>query len=151
MTERAFPLPLDLTEEDLPKVQISYGLYSSKTGAGVEEVSLLGTGKVVLRRTDSYNAEPEVREGKLDLEVLLRLLELFEDQRFLGLEETSYSDHPGLRRIVTLTSPAVSKRVAVDNVGNAQFERVVSALLFAASLGEPQVLGRRFFKLMGPV
>jgi len=151
MTQRPFPLPLDLTEEDLLKVEVMYGLYSSKTGAGVEEVYLFGSGKVVLKRTASYDAVPEIIETPLDVDVLLRLLELFEDQRFFGLEDTYYAEHPGLRRIVSVVAPTQSKKVAVDNVGNAQFERAVSALLFAASLVEPRVTGRRFFALMGPM
>ncbi|MCA9685830.1 MAG: hypothetical protein KC457_26880, partial [Myxococcales bacterium] len=130
--------------------EVMYGLYSSKTGAGVEEIYLRGTGKVVLKRTASYDATPELIEKPLDVSVLLRLLELFEDQRFFGLEDTYYADRPGLRRIVSISAPTKSKKVAFDNVGNAQFERVVSALLFAASLSEPRVSGRRFFQLMGP-
>jgi hypothetical protein len=151
LNQHAFPPPLGLTEEDLAKVEIMYGLYSSKTGAGVEEVYLLGAGKVVLRRTASYNSTPETHASPLAVDVLLRLIELFEDQRFFGLEAEYFSDHPGLRRIVSFSSPKVNKRVAVDNDGGIQFERVVSALLFAASLGEPRVQGRRFFQLMGPI
>ncbi len=151
MTERVFPLPLDLTEEDLPKIEIKYGLYSSKSGAGVEEVFLLGTGKVVLRRTASYNSPPVIVEGAISVEVIVRLIELFEDQRFFGLDEEHFADHPGLRRIVSVTTPTLSKRVAIDDEGGVQFERCVSALLFAASFGEPRVLERRFFQVMGPI
>jgi len=151
MSERPFPLPLGLAEEDLPEVEITYGVYSSKTGAGMEELILRGDGKVVLRRTASRDAEPEIHEGTLDPEVLVRLLELFEDQRFFGLDEEQFADQPGLRRIVTVTTPKVSKQVAVDNEGGIQFERVVSAFLFAASLGEPRVPARRFFQVMGPI
>jgi len=151
MSEREFPLPLGLAEEDLPKVEVKYGVYSSKTGAGVEELFLRGEGKVVLKRTASREADPELQEGKLDVNVLVRLLEILEDQRFFGLDEEQFADHPGLRRIVKVSTPKEEKQVAVDNEGGAQFERSVSAILFAASLGEPRVLERRFFQTMGPL
>jgi hypothetical protein len=149
--EPSLALPFSLAPDDLPHVEVMYGLYSSKSGAGVEEVFLHGAGRVVLRRTAAYNAPPEIREGALPVSTVVRLLEIMADQRFDGLDDAYPSDHPGLRRIVRLRSPKVSKQVAVDNEGNAQFERVVSALLFAASLAEPEVLQRRFFTLMGPI
>jgi hypothetical protein len=142
---------MGLAEEDLQEVEVKYGVYSSKTGAGVEELFLRGDGKVVLRRTESRTAEAQIEEGTLDLNVLIRLLELLEDQRFFGLDEEQFADHPGLRRIVTVSTPKAEKQVAVDNEGGAQFERSVSAILFAASLGEPRVLERRFFQTMGPI
>lgn len=149
--DRDLPLPFSLAPEALPEAEVMYGLYSSKSGAGVEELYLHGNGRVVLRRTAAYNAPAEVLESELPVPVFVRLLELMEDQRFVGLEDAYPSDHPGLRRIVRFTAPGAGKTVAVDNEGVARFERVVSGILFAASLAEPAVLQRRFFKLMGPI
>jgi hypothetical protein len=150
-TPRAFPLPFELTADDLPSVHLMYGIYSSKTGAGEEEVHLRGDGQVVLRRTASYTAPEQRLEGSLAVETFVRLLELLEDQRFAGLDDEYPSDRPGVRRVLELGSAGMSKRVAVDNDGPAAFERAVSALLFAASLARPEVLERRFFRTIGPL
>jgi hypothetical protein len=145
------PLPFSLAAGDLPEVTLSYGLYSSKTGAGVEELELSGQGRVQLKRTASYDSPPETRSGALPVPIFVRLLELIEDQRFEGLDDAYPALRPDLRRIVRLKLPQHMKQVTVDGEGNARFERVVSALLFAASLAEPAVLQRRFFSLMGPI
>jgi len=149
--DRDLALPFSLLKDDLPEVSLMYGLYSSKVGAGIEEVHIHGTGRVVLQRTAAYNAPPELREGSLPVSTVVRLLELIEDQRFEALDDAYLAKEPGLRRIVRLQRPRGGKQVAVDGEGDARFERVVSALLFAASLAEPAVLQRRFFSLMGPI
>jgi hypothetical protein len=153
MTEETEPSPppLGVTERDLPGVAVRYSLYSSKSGAGVEELYLRGDGRVTLRRTAAHDADPEIREGVLPPGVFLRLLEIADDQRFEALEDEYPSKEPGLRRVLGIRLPDREKQVIVDNVGNAQFERIVSAVLFAASLAEPMVLQRRFFHLMGPM
>lgn len=112
---------------------------------------MYGDGRVVLRRTASYDAEPETREGSLPAGVFARLLEIVADQRFEGLDDEYPSREPGLRRVLGMRHPGGEKQVIVDNEGPVAFERIVSALLFAASLATPAVLQRRFFQLMGPL
>lgn len=140
-------LPLSLKPEDLAKLELSYGFYASKTGAGVQEVHLSGDGRVRLKLTRAYNLEPEHREGKLEPEVLLRLLELMETQGLMALDDEYPSEGPPQgRRILTLTSPGVSKRVIVDEPDTPRaFERIAGALLLAAGLATPDALLHRFF------
>lgn len=141
-------LPLSLTREDLPKLELSYGFYSAKTGAGVQEVHLFGDGRVRLKRTGSYNAEPQYRDGKLAPQVLLRLLELMDAQGLMGLEDEYISEEgpPLGRRILTLRSPKVNKRVIADlQVVPPELERLGGALMLAAGLATPEALGNRFF------
>ncbi|WNG37359.1 hypothetical protein F0U60_29450 [Archangium minus] len=140
-------LPLSLQREDLKKLEISYGFYSSKMGAGVQEIHLFGDGRVRLKRTRSYEAEPEYREGSLEPQALLRLLELMDYQGLMGLEDEYPSEEdPTVRRILTLSSPRVSKRVIVNEPVVPEFERITGALLLTASLATPEALMNRFFK-----
>ncbi len=147
-TAPSIPLPFSLAAEDLPAVEIQYGVYSSKTGAGAEELHLKG-GRIVLRRTSRHGAPPEILEGSLPPAALVPLLRVMADQRFQNLPEEPGASRPSVRRIVTLTTPRLSKRVAIDGEGDPQFERVVGALLAVASQGRPEVLGRTFFQLIG--
>lgn len=141
-------LPLSLKREDLAKLELSYGFYSAKTGAGEQEVFLHGDGRVRLKLTRAHDAEPEYRDGKLEPEVLLRLLELLESQGLMTLED-EYPDEEGPprgRRILTLTTPGTSKRVIVNEPDTPrEFERMAGALLLAAGLATPDALLHRFF------
>jgi hypothetical protein len=143
--------PFGVTAAELPAVAVRYSLFSSKSGAGVEEVYLYGDGSVTLRRTASYDAEPEVLRGAMPAVIFLRMLEIADDQRFEALDDEYPSKEPGLRRVLGMRLPGREKQVIVDNVGNAQFERIVSAVVFAASLAHPSVSQRRFFQLLGPI
>jgi hypothetical protein len=147
--EQPAPLPFSLDEGAVGSVEVTYGIYSSKTGAGIEEVQLRAA-RVVLRRTASNQAPVQSLEGALPAGALVRLLQVMEDQRFAGIADQP-STHPSVRRIVKLTSPKLSKQVLVDGEGDGRFERVVGALLLTASLARPEVLGRRFFHLVGPL
>ncbi len=142
------PLPFSLTPEDLANVEIHYGVYSSKVGAGVEEVLLRG-GRVLLRRTSAHDAPPSVREGPLPPAALVPLLRVMAAQRFLDLPAESRASVPTVRRIIKLVAPRLSKQVAIDGEGDPRFERVVGALLATASQGRADVLDGTFFKLIG--
>jgi len=142
-------LPYGLTATDLHRVTLSYGIYSSKTGGGREELFFRGDGQVTLSRTRSYNAEPETLEGWLPADTVWRLLELCEAQRLTGLDETYRSDPMAGTRVLTLTLPEGSHRVAVADLVCLPFERIVGAVVFAASLANPAVLQRRFYQYIG--
>jgi hypothetical protein len=148
---RPYSLPFSLTNETLMDLELMYGLYSSKTGAGVEELYVHGSGRVVLRRTAARDAPAEIVEGTMPVFVLPHLLYLMDDQRFLGMDDAEPPNAPGLRRILRMRWLGQSKMVAADDYGSVQFERIVSALELAASLAVPEVQGRRFFTLMGPI
>ncbi|MEA2697474.1 MAG: hypothetical protein QOI66_1745 [Myxococcales bacterium] len=143
--------PFGITAAELPSVAVRYSLYSSKSGAGVEEIYLYGDGRVTLRRTAAFNAEPEERQGIMPAGIFERLLEIADDQRFEALDEETLAKEPGLRRVLAVRFPGREIQVIVDNIGNAQFERIVSAVIFAASLATPAVLQGRFFHLLGPI
>jgi hypothetical protein len=148
---RSYPLPFSLTNETLADLELMYGLYSSKTGAGVEELYVHGSGRVVLRRTMTRDSPAEMVEGTMPARVLPNLLQLLDDQRFLGLDDAEPPREPGLRRLLRMRWLDQTKEVAIDDYGSVQFERIVSAIEFAASLAIPEVQGRRFFTLMGPI
>ncbi len=140
-------LPLSLTREDLSKLELSYGFYSAKTGAGVQEIHISGDGSVRLRRTRAYDAPPELREGKLEPEALLRLLQTVEHLGLMTLEDEYPTDErPIARRILKLTSPKVNKQILADEpMAPPEFERLSGALLLAAAQATPEALGHRFF------
>lgn len=142
-------LPYGLTAADLHQVTLSYGIYSAKTGGGREEIFFRGDGRVTLVRTQRYDAEPESLEGWLAAEVVWRLFELCEAQRFTGLDEEYRSDPMAGARIMTLGLPDGAHRVVVADLVCLPFERIVGALVLAASLANPAVLQRRFFQYIG--
>ena len=140
-------LPLSLTREELAKLELSFGFYSAKMGAGVQEIHILGNGSVRLKRTRSHDADPEVREGTLEPEALLRLLQTVEHLGLMTLEDEYPTDErPIARRILRLTSPKVNKQVLADEpMAPPEFERLAGALLLAAAQATPEALGNRFF------
>ncbi len=139
-------LPMSLSSEDLPKTEIVYAFYSAKTGAGVQEIHVHGTGEVVLRKTRSRTAEPETREGRIAPEAVVRLLELMEDQGFRGLEDLYPAEgHPHARRMVSIAGPSLAKKVAADEPVCPEFERITGAISLAAGIAVPEALGHRFF------
>ena len=46
MSPQQEPLPFNLTSSDLKNVEILYAFYSAKTGAGKQEITITGTGKI---------------------------------------------------------------------------------------------------------
>src|SRR5438105_79590 len=80
MSTQKMELPFGLTETDLPSVEIMYGFYSAKTGAGKQEITISGSGKVKLFLTKTRTDAPTVREEKIDLLIVVRLLDLMAEQ-----------------------------------------------------------------------
>jgi hypothetical protein len=67
------PLPLGITEEmPLNKVELVYGFYSSKTGAGRQELVLFADGTVRLFFSRTYNdSNPKIMEAKCGSDQIL--------------------------------------------------------------------------------
>lgn len=141
-----YDLPMSLTKEDLPKVEIFYGFYSTKTGAGIQEIRIHGTGQVVLTRTGLRNAPVETRQGSLPPETVVRLIELMDDQGFLALEDAyPAKGRRSPRRIVSISAPTFSKKVVIDDPTSLELERVAGAISLAAGIAQPEALQHRFF------
>lgn len=147
MTNQLEHLPFQLDLSDLPKVGILYGFYSAKTGAGKQEITISGDGTVKLFLTRSmYDAKPEVRQGKVSSEVILRLLDVIEGENFFALEDHYPPTHdPHARRILRFTLPDREKTIILDEPRCPEFERVAGAVKLTAGLALPEALNRRFF------
>jgi hypothetical protein len=139
-------LPFGLSRSDLNKVEIMYGFYSAKSGAGRQELTIFGTGKVRLLLTRSREAVPSIVEAQLDEKMIVGLLAFMANQGFMGFEDLYPShDGPHARRLLRLTLPTGGKTVALDEPGFAAFEMVAGAIKYAAGVALPEALGNRFF------
>ena len=141
------PLPFGLKTSDLSKVEVMYAFYSAKTGAGRQELTINGNGMVRLLFTRNRDAAPTIREAQVHPQVVATLLEFLADQSFLGFSDhyPSHHDHPHARRVLRLVLPNQTKTVLLDEPGFPAFEMVAGAVKFAASLGQPETLGHKFF------
>jgi hypothetical protein len=147
MTSQSEQIAFGLTVQDVSKVQILYGFYSAKTGAGKQEILISGDGTVRLYLTKSmYDTRPESRQGKVSTDVILRLLNVIEGENFFGLEDHYPPTHdPHARRVLRMTLPNREKTVMVDEPRCPEFERVAGAVKLAAGIALPEALNQRFF------
>ena len=146
MNATKLALPFGLNEADLPKVEITYAFYSAKTGAGKQELTVSGSGKVTLLLTRTMGDAPTIREGRIDPRTVSSLLDFMADQGFLGFADHYPTDHdPHARRVLRLVLPSRTKTVMLDEPGFPAFEMVAGATKFAAGLALPEALNHRFF------
>jgi hypothetical protein len=147
MPDTQLAWPFGLTPETLADVELFYGFQSAKTGAGKQEIVIHGDGAVRLFFSQSrYDEEPQVREGRLPEEVVVRLLEVVEEQHLFHLEDHYPPEGPSRGGwIIRVDLPDKSKRVAVEGTHPPSFERVAGAIKLAAGLALPEALGGRFF------
>jgi hypothetical protein len=139
------PLPQGLTDDDLPGVEVRLEFCSTKTGAGLQELTIRGDGQVALRRSGGHGGPVEERTGTLPPATVVRLLRALEDGGYFGLDDRYPGDPEAPRRILTVTlRPGREKQVAVDVPDVAGFERAYGAVRLAAGLAVPELLGRRF-------
>ena len=141
-------LPLGITDDTpLNKVALVLGFYSSKTGAGSQEISLCADGTVKLFHSRSYkDPKPKIIEVKCGSEQILRLFDFLEGMGFYGLpDEYSSNDQPHARRLLKFTMPGREKTVAVDEPGNYAIEQCIGAIMLCAGLCIPEALNQRFF------
>lgn len=137
-------LPFDIAS--LEQARLSYGVYSSKVGAGKEEIHISGNGEVKLLYTMSYNSQPVVRTGTAPRDSIIRLLELFESEGFTKLDkEYVDSEAPDSTRIIGLLLEDRQFTVSVVGGMVPQFERLVGAMKMVASLAHPDVSRGSFF------
>lgn len=140
-------LPFNLSREDLASVDILYAYYSAKTGAGKQEIMIAGNGLVKLFLTHSmYDEEPKTKEGKLDPENFILLLNIIEGENFFGLEDFyPPADDPHSRRVIRLSLPEKTKTVVLEGGCVPEFERIASAVKFAIGTALPEAINYRFF------
>jgi hypothetical protein len=140
--------PLGITAEmPLDKIELVYGFYSSKTGAGSQEITLRADGTVKLFYSRSYDdPQPKVVEAKCGSEQILRLFDLLEGLGFYGLpDEFSSNERSYARRLLKFTMPGREKTVAVDEPGNYAIEQCIGAVKMCAGLCIPEAINQRFF------
>lgn len=141
-------LPFSLKPEQLAGVEITYKYQSYKTGAGKQELHLLGDGLIRLVKSRAYNLPEETLEGKLQRMHLVRLLEMAEEANFFGMEpEYKSPGDPYWKRIITIKLPGGREHsVGVTNDHlHVPFENLAGAIRAVAALAVPEVLNRRFF------
>jgi hypothetical protein len=141
-------LPMGITDEmPLQKIQLVYGFYSAKTGAGRQELTILADGTITLFYSRSYNDQnPKLLEAKCDKDQVLRLLDFLEGMGFFGLpDEFSSNDHPHARRLLKFSMPGREKVVAVDEPGNYAIEQCIGAIKLCAGICIPEAINQRFF------
>jgi hypothetical protein len=139
-------MPFGLNKSDLANVEVVYGFYSSKTGAGEQKIILTGNGKVQLYLTRAYNAKPEIKDGRLSSDVFLRLLDIMEEENIFGLEDRYPSvSAPHGRRIMRLTLPGRIKNISLEESVSPEFERIAGAVKLAAGVALPESLKQNFF------
>jgi hypothetical protein len=147
MTTDSHP-PLGITAEmPLNKIELVYGFYSSKTGAGSQEITLRADGTVKLFYSRSYDdAQPKIMEAKCGGDQVLRLFDLLEGLGFYGLpDEFSSNERSHARRLLKFSMPGREKIVAVDEPGNYAIEQCIGAIKMCAGLCIPEAINQRFF------
>lgn len=148
MTELG-PLPFNLNEADLSKAQITYTSYSAKTGVGKAEITILGSGQVkLLEEATRDDPNPRVFESELPTEVMVRLLDLMEEENFFALDDLyRHTGVPMGTRVIALSLPGNSKTVMLDQPATClPFERIAGAVKFAVGFAVPKALQNRFFQ-----
>lgn len=146
MAAQGMDLPFGLRQEELATVEVMYGFYSAKSGAGKQEISIRGNSRVSLYMTRSRYDPPSIHEGKLDVAVVVRLLDLMEEKGFLGFQDHYAAEgDPHARRVLRLVLPHNTKTVMLDQPGFPAFEVVAGAVKLAAGLALPEALKHRFF------
>ena len=142
------PLPLGITAEmALNNVELVYGFYSSKTGAGSQEISFRADGTVKLFYSRSYDdPHPKIMEAKCGSDQILRLFDLLEGMGFYSLpDEFSSNDKSHARRLLKFSMPGREKVVAVDEPGNYAIEQCIGAIKLCTGLCIPEAINQRFF------
>jgi hypothetical protein len=145
MNNPRFALPFGLTDKDLPNVEIMYAFNSAKTGAGKQELTLRGSGKVTLLLTRTMGGKPVVLEGHVDPKIVACLLDFMAGQEFLKFEDTYPAHDASANRVLQLVLPNQTKTVMLEGPGFTAFEMVAGATKFAAALALPEALNHRFF------
>jgi hypothetical protein len=141
-------LPLGITKDmPLEKVELTYGFYSSKTGAGRQELTFIADGTVRLFYSCTYNdSNPKVIEVKCSCEKVISLFDFLEGMGFYGLpDEFSSNDPSYARRLMKFSMPGREKIVVVDEPGNYAIEQCIGAIKFCAGLCAPEAINQRFF------
>lgn len=141
-------LPLGIAAETpMNKIELVLGFYSSKSGAGVQEIALRADGTVTLFYSRSYaDTHPKVLKAKCPRNQVLRLLEFLEEMGFLDFPgEIGSGNAAPSRRIIKLTMPGREKIVAVDEPGNYAVEQCIGAIKLCAAMCIPEAIHHRFF------
>lgn len=142
-------LPFNLNNEHIEQVHLIYTCYSAKTGIGKSEISLTGTGQVkLLEETTMDDPNPQIREGEILVSVVMRVLDLMEEEDFFNLEDFyTPSETPVRTRVIELSLPDRSKKVMLTEPAVCvPFERIAGAIKVAASFVFPDALQYRFFQ-----
>lgn len=143
-------LPLSLTEEQLPEVEVFFAAISAKTGAGRQEMTVTGAGKLSLLRTRAYDQPEELRDANVPGQLVLALLATLEASGFFGLGDDYPADDPAagayLLRVTLPDGRMKQTRVELrpDAPPPAAFARSMGALALVARVSLPDAMRERF-------
>lgn len=134
--------PFGVPREALPEVLLVLHYRSFKPGAGGQRIEVRGDGAVRLVRTMRRGGPEEVVEGRVEPELVARLLALVEEEQLLAFD--GVLDHEATRT-VRLLLPGDREVVADLGEGTgAELERIHGAIKMVALAACPQAVGRVF-------
>lgn len=142
------PLPFGLTAEQLPDIEISFRVSSTKLFSGFDEIVIRGNGEVELLTALRRDDPPAVRKGAVEPILVARLLQLLAAEGIEGWDDNYppvNRDYVGKMITVMLGEERV-KQVSMCRVEFPEFSRAFGAIKLIAGLTDPEVLSGGFFK-----
>ncbi|MDQ3003191.1 MAG: hypothetical protein M3Y08_18260 [Fibrobacterota bacterium] len=148
MTVEQIPhMPFGLDKaSDLGKIEIKLAFHGAKTGAGREEMTLWGDGRIRLyfSRSDQDKA-PKIVEGTCESERILRLLDFMEGNGVMDGPDHVGQKPAGSTRELEIILPDRKKRILLQDTGDYSVEQVIGAVKLAAGQCIPEALNHRLF------
>lgn len=140
-------LPFGLDKDsDLGKIRIKLAFHSAKTGAGRQEMTLWGDGRVSLffSRSDK-DKSPKTLEGTCESARIVRLLDFMEGNGVMDGPDQVGEKPGGSTRELEIVLPDRTKRILLRDTGEYSVEQVIGAVKLAAGQCLPEALNHRLF------
>lgn len=139
------PFGLDKAS-DLGKIEIKLAFHGAKTGAGRQEMTLWGDGRVRLffSRSDQ-DKSPKILEGTCEFRRILSLLDFMEGNGVMDGPEHVGEKPGGSARELEIILPGRKKRIFLQDTGDYSVEQVIGAVMLAAGQCLPEALNHRLF------
>jgi hypothetical protein len=145
--------PFSLNADSFKKVKIILSFESSRSGAGIERVTIQGDLSVELYRTNaSLDMMPKIIKGVIPERVLWTLLEFLENRDFLKMPDTienkdaPYSGpHSVNPLVISLVLPDKTKSIILNHRISYAMDEVVGAIKLTAGVACSEMFGNKFF------
>ena len=141
-------LPFGIDKQTaLDKITITLEFFGAKTGAGTQRITLRGDGMARLDFARSVqDKHPKSLEKNCGPATVLRLLDFMESNGVMGMPERIGGEPKGRsQRVLELTLPGQTKRVAVVEDGGFAINEIIGAVKLAAGQCLPEALNHRLF------